>query len=258
MVNIIGKYPIASAESRKVTSQPSQFPRFYVTAPSLCPYLDGKMERKVFTELNAVNPKGLHESMAKIGFRRSQDIVYRPNCESCSECKSVRIPVASFSPGRTQRRLIRLNNDLTIKKLPNIATEEHYHLLHRYLARRHSGGGMANMTYDEYVSMIECSPVNSCLFEYRLADELLAVILTDIMEDGLSMVYSFFDVRGIFSKRSLGTYIILDHIARARLMDLKYIYLGYYIEGSPKMAYKKNFHPLEILDGNGWLVTEKP
>jgi len=238
-----------------VTSQPSQFPRFYVTAPSLCPYLDGRMERKVFTELTAVNPKGLHESMARIGFRRSQDIVYRPNCENCSECKSVRIPVTSFRPGRTQRRLITLNADLVIRQLPNIALKEHYDLLRTYLAKRHSGGGMANMTYDEYANMVECSPVNSCLFEYRLADELLAVILTDIMEDGLSMVYSFFDVRSVFSKRSLGTYIILDHIARARLRGLDYVYLGYYVAGSPKMAYKKNFRPLEILDGNGWVNT---
>lgn len=213
------------------------------------------MERKIFTELNDINPKGLHESMAKIGFRRSQDITYRPSCENCCECKSVRIPVSSFKPNRTQRHLINMNADLTIEQRPNVATGEHYDLLQKYLEERHPDGGMSNMTFSEYISMIECSPVNSCLYEYKLAEHLVAVILTDIMEDALSMVYSFFDVSDIFSKRSIGTYIILDHVARARFRGLDYVYLGYFVEDSPKMAYKKNFQPLEILDRNGWSLT---
>jgi arginine-tRNA-protein transferase len=215
------------------------------------------MERKVFTELNDINPAGLHESMAKIGFRRSQDIAYRPSCEDCSECKSVRIPVSSFRPNRTQRRLINLNSDLTIEKLPNIATEEQYDLLHKYLEKRHSDGGMTNMAFDEYVSMVECSPVNTCLFEYRIpqTDRLIGVTLTDIMSDSLSMVYSFFEVSDDFNNRSIGTYIILDHVARARLSDKAHVYLGYWVKDSPKMAYKVNFRPLEILGEEGWFLT---
>lgn len=215
------------------------------------------MERKVFTELNDVNPNGLHESMAKIGFRRSQDIAYRPSCENCTECKSVRIPALYFKPNRTQRRLIKLNSDLVINKLPNIAITEHYDLLHKYLEKRHSDGGMTNMNFDEYVSMVESSPVNSCLIEYRLpqSDKLVGVTLTDIMADSLSMVYSFFDVSDDFNKRSLGTYIILDHVARAQLIDKTHVYLGYWVKNSPKMAYKMNFRPLEVLEPEGWFLN---
>ncbi len=221
------------------------------------------MERKVFTELYDINPCALNESLAKIGFRRSQDIAYRPSCENCAECKSVRIAVSSFRPNRTQRRLIRVNDDLLAKKLPNIATREHYGLLSRYLTKRHADGGMTNMIFDEYVSMVESSPVNSCLIEYRLphhggeAGKLIAVTLTDIMSQGLSMVYSYFDVSDNYKKRSIGTYIILDHVARARLLGLDHVYLGYWVKGSPKMAYKKNFQPLEILEPEGWFPSDK-
>lgn len=239
-----------------MTRQLSQFPRFYVTASTVCPYLEGQMERKVFTELNDINPDDLHESMTKIGFRRSQDIAYRPNCENCTECKSVRIPVLSFTPSRTQRRLIKLNSDLVMNKLPNIALAEHYDLLRKYLKKRHSDGGMTNMTFEEYISMVENSPVNTCLIEYRLpnSEELVGVTLTDIMTDNLSMVYSFFDVSDVFRKRSLGTYIILDHIARARILAKSHVYLGYWVKNSPKMAYKMNFRPLEVLELKGWFL----
>ncbi len=248
-----------------MTNQSSQFPRFYVTAPTTCPYLEGKMERKVFTELNEIDPDGLHESLARIGFRRSQDIAYRPSCDDCTECKSVRIPVLSFRTSRTQNRLIKLNDDLIIHKMPNIATHEHYDLLSEYLAKRHAGGGMSNMTFEEYANMVEASPVNSCLMEYRLpargdemAGKLVAVTLTDIMTGSLSLVYSFFDIAAEYNKRSLGTYVILDHVARARLLKLNHVYLGYWVQNSPKMAYKKNFRPLEILYPEGWFLTEKP
>lgn len=219
------------------------------------------MERKVFTELNDTNPQALHESMAKIGFRRSQDISYRPSCDNCSECKSVRIPVSSFKPNRTQRRLIKINDDLIARKMPNLAIPEHYELLTKYLAKRHTDGGMTNMTFEEYVSMVEGSPVETCLIEYRLPQDngdygkLLAVTLTDVMSDSLSMVYSFFDVNDCFKKRSIGTYIILDHVARALQSGRDHVYLGYWVKNSPKMAYKKNFHPLEILESEGWFLS---
>lgn len=220
------------------------------------------MERKVFTELNEINPNGLHEALAKIGFRRSQDIAYRPSCDNCAECKSVRIPVASFKPNRTQRRLINMNADLIVRKMPNIAIPEHYELLNKYLSKRHTDGGMTDMTFEEYVSMVETSPVDTCLMEYRLPqeneqyDKLIAVTLTDVMSDSLSMVYSFFDVSECFNKRSIGTYIILDHVARALQAGRTHVYLGYWVKGSPKMAYKKNFRPLEVLEPEGWFLSQ--
>lgn len=216
------------------------------------------MERKVFTDLNDINPDSLHESMTKIGFRRSQDIAYRPSCEDCTACKSVRIPVSVFNPSRSQRRIIKTNSDLTVRKIPNIALQEHYDLLHSYLGARHTEGGMTNMNFEEFKSMVECSPVDSCLMEYRLPSnnnnegKLIGVSLTDSMSDSLSMVYSFFNVSDSFKKRSLGTYIILDHVARTNLMNLTHLYLGYWIEDSPKMSYKKKFKPLEILEAEGW------
>jgi len=221
------------------------------------------MERKIFTELNEINSEDLHESLAKVGFRRSQDIAYRPSCDSCTECKSVRIPVACFRPNRTQRRLININADITPEERPLRATEEQYDLLRKYLAKRHAGGGMADMTFDEYICMVETSPVNSTLMEYRLpcdgerAGKLIAVTLTDKMSRSLSMVYSFFDTHNDYQKRSLGTYIILDHVARARQCALDHVYLGYWVKNSPKMAYKKNFRPLEILGSEGWLLAPR-
>lgn len=225
------------------------------------------MERKIFTELNDEDPNGLHESLVKIGFRRSQDIAYRPSCDFCTECKSVRIPVASFVPNRTYRRLINLNSDLVVTQKQNTVTQEQYNLLSTYLKTRHPDGGMTEMNFDDYKSMVECSPINTCLFEYRLPDEkvsgsihpgkLIAITLTDIMNDGLSMVYSFYDVNEKYNKRSLGTYVILDHIARSLLMKRDYVYLGYWVKNSPKMAYKTNFRPLEVLDGDGWSLMKR-
>lgn len=221
------------------------------------------MERKIFTELTDENPNGLHESLAKVGFRRSQDIAYRPNCEGCAECKSVRIPVDDFIPSRTQRRLINLNNDVMTTALPNKATQEHYELLRTYLNARHSGGGMVDMTFPEYQDMVESSPVTTGLIEYRLttkqgeAGPLIAVSLTDFMHDSLSMVYSFYDTRPEIQKRSIGTYLVLDHVARARRGNLCHVYLGYWVENSPKMAYKMKFKALEMLSNEGWHRTRR-
>lgn len=257
-----------------MTEQSSQFPRFYVTASSSCPYLPGREERKIFTELSDDNPEGLHESMSRIGFRRSQDIAYRPSCEDCMECRSVRIPVEAFSPNRTQRRLINLNSDIVTAELNNIATTEQFELLSKYLKTRHPGGGMSHMSFPEYQNMVEYSPIRTGLIEYRLPSsggkpgkrpgkkpgkkpgKLIGVSLTDHMQTSLSMVYSFFDVSERYKKRSLGTYFILDHVARARCERLDHVYLGYWVKDSPKMAYKRNFKPLEILGIQGWLRAE--
>ena len=242
-----------------MTDQSSQFPRFYVTAESPCPYLPDLMERKVFTELNNSNPEGLHDSLTQVGFRRSQDIVYRPTCEGCSRCISVRIPVAEFESSRTQKRILKANNDIKVSVIPNRVTDEQYALLQQYLKNRHPEGGMAEMSFGEYQDMVESSPIKTHLVEYRLPPEnsetkgrLVGVALTDELQDGLSMVYSFFDTGEEMTKRSLGTFAILSHIALAREHFLGFIYLGYWVKNSPKMAYKQNFKPLELLGPSGW------
>ncbi|WP_417317631.1 arginyltransferase [Emcibacter sp.] len=244
-----------------MTDQSSQFPRFYVTAASPCPYLPDLMERKVFTELNGQNPDGLHDSLTQVGFRRSQDIVYRPTCETCNRCISVRIPVQKFTANRTQKRILKYNNDVKVSVIPNRVTDEQYDLLRLYLKERHPEGGMAEMSPDEYREMVESSPVHTHLVEYRLPAEgsgekgrLIGVALTDELKDGLSMVYSFFDTDESMLKRSLGTFAIMSHIALAREHFLGYIYLGYWVKNSPKMAYKQNFKPLELLGPGGWTL----
>lgn len=240
-----------------MTDQGLQFPKFYVTAPSPCPYLDGKTERKVFTELRGPDAKALNEALGRVGFRRSQSVVYRPACEGCSECISVRVRAADYSPTRSQRRVARANTDLKSEVRPAIITEEQYNLLQSYLHARHADGTMADMTADEYRDMVETSPVSTILVEYRRAidSKLMAVALTDELSDGLSMIYSFFETGE--AQRSLGTYLIVDHIRRAQAANQAYVYLGYWVKNSPKMSYKGRFHPLERLGQNGWFQVTR-
>jgi arginine-tRNA-protein transferase len=184
-------------------------------------------------------------------------IAYRPACEGCSACVSVRIVVREFLPSRGERRISRRNDDLARSEAPAEATREQFGLLRAYLDSRHAGGGMSDMGLFDYVAMVEETPVKTHIVEYRrkAADgqpgALVACALTDVLRDGLSMVYSFFHPGE--DARSLGTFMILDHIAAARARGLAYVYLGYWVSGSPKMAYKSRFRPLEALGAEGWL-----
>jgi arginyl-tRNA--protein-N-Asp/Glu arginylyltransferase len=236
-------------------------PQFYLTAPTPCPYLRGRYERKVFTHLAGERAADLNDILTQGGFRRSQSIAYRPACEGCRACISVRILVDEFEPSRTQNRITRYNRDLIAMAREPIADASQYALFRDYLDARHADGGMADMTVLDYSMMVEDTAVNTSLFEYRVADadsgitgrskgELLACALTDTLSDGLSMVYAFFDPAA--RKRSLGTYMILDHIARARKLGLPYVYLGYWVDGSRKMDYKIQFKPQEHLMQGGW------
>lgn len=235
-----------------MTDQGLQFPKFYVTAPSPCPYLEGKTERKVFTELRGPDAAALNEALGRVGFRRSQSVVYRPACENCSECVSVRVRSNDFEISRSQKKVLKLNRDLRAEVRPPQTTEEQYALLQSYLITRHADGSMADMTEEEYRDMVEASPVNTVLVEYRRAidNELMAVALTDELSDGLSMIYSYFNTDD--PKRGLGTYIILDHISRARHANQPHVYLGYWVKDSQKMNYKGRFQPLEQLGPDGW------
>ncbi|WP_262690457.1 arginyltransferase [Kordiimonas aestuarii] len=239
-----------------MTDQGLQFPKFYVTAPSPCPYLDGKIERKVFTELKGPDAGALNEALGRVGFRRSQSVVYRPACEGCSECVSVRVRVKDFHPTRSLRRVAKANKDLKSEVKPPVVTDEQYELLSAYLSTRHADGTMADMSADEFRDMVETSPVPTVLVEYRRAidGKLMAAALTDELSDGLSMIYSFFDTSE--ATRSIGTYLIFDHIERAKHANQPYVYLGYWVKGSPKMSYKGRFRPLERLGQNGWFEIQ--
>ena len=238
-------------------SAPFRFPRFFVTTPAPCPYLHGKTERKVFTELSGQHAAELNDALGRIGFRRSQGVAYRPSCIDCSACVSVRVVAGEFQPSATQRKLIRRHADLDVTACKPWTTEEQYELLRRYLKTRHPGGGMADMDETDFADMVEQSPVKTFVVEYRepSADgrpgKLVGACLTDQQADGLSMIYSFYDPENC-SRRGLGTYIILDHILRAARSGLPYVYLGYWVENSPRMAYKARFKPLERLGPNGW------
>ena len=239
----------------------SRFPRFFVTSPSPCPYLPGKQERKIFTELSGPHAGELNDALGRIGFRRSQSVAYRPSCAGCTACVSVRVVADQFVPNATQRKLLRRHADIEVTACKPWATEEQYQLLRRYLSSRHPGGGMATMDENDYADMVEQSPVSSYVIEYREPSRhgergrLVGACITDQQVDGLSMIYSFFlaDEEG---RPGLGNFIIMDHILRARAAELPYVYLGYWVKGSARMAYKTRYRPIEVLGPTGWTLLE--
>ena len=236
-------------------------PQFYVTAPQPCPYLAGRMERKLFTALQGDQAEAMNDTLSKQGFRRSQNVLYRPSCADCSACLSARIRVADFQPSRSQRRVLKRNRDLHRRVTSAWATEDQYDLFRRYLDSRHADGGMADMDVFEFAAMIEETPVRTRVLEYiGLGPDgrrkLQGVCLSDVLEDGLSLVYSFFDPAQ--SAQSLGSYMILDQIALARQVGLPYVYLGYWVPGSPKMDYKARYTALEIYHNGAWQPLDDP
>jgi arginyl-tRNA--protein-N-Asp/Glu arginylyltransferase len=234
-------------------------PQFYLTAPSPCPYLPKREERKVFTHLIGRRAAALNDTLTQSGFRRSQTIAYRPACENCRACVSVRVKVDEFRASKSLRRVLRHNWDIVGGVVRTEPTSEQYALFRAYLDARHGDGGMADMTVLDYSMMVEDSHVETRLIEYRSLDldgqgPLAGVCLTDVLADGLSMVYSFYEPEE--DKRSLGTFMILDHIERARELGLPHLYLGYWVQDSRKMAYKARFLPQERLGMNGWERVE--
>ncbi len=240
-----------------MTDQSFRFPRFFVTAPSPCPYVPGRTERKVFAELKGPEAGEMNEALGRIGFRRSQNVVYRPSCDFCQACISVRVVARRFRPSTSQKKLLKRHADLEVSACEPWSTEEQWALLRRYLAARHPAGGMANMDGHDYADMIEQSPVDTVVVEYREPSidgrpgRLVGCCLTDKQSDGLSMIYSFYETEDA-SRQGLGNFIILDHIIRAARTGLPYVYLGYWIDGCDRMAYKKRFQPTEALIGGVW------
>jgi arginine-tRNA-protein transferase len=237
--------------------------KFYLTSPQPCPYLPGKMERKVFANLMIDGAVPLNDSLTRSGFRRSQTIAYRPACKACGACRSVRIDVAAFEMSRRWKRVLAKNAMLEREPCQARATREQFRLLKRYLNHRHPGGGMTEMEIRDYAGMVDASPVQTVVFEYRNRpiarpdddSSLQATALSDVLRDGLSMVYSFF--RPELAKRSVGAYMVLDHIRLASELGLPYVYLGYWVRGSEKMGYKSDFMPLEVFDGETWRLLRE-
>ena len=229
--------------------------QFYLTIPAPCPYLPGRMERKIFTQLDPLAGPHLNNYLTHAGFRRSQNVIYRPACESCKECKSLRILTAQFTTRKSFKRIAARNRNVNRDVQEAYATKEQFDLLQRYLQERHEGGGMSDMDFVRYEMMVEECASRTEIVEYRNAkNELIACVLVDELSDGLSMVYSFFDPD--LASDSLGKYMILDHIDRCKQYGLPYLYLGYWVEGSPKMDYKARFRPAEVLGMNGWESME--
>lgn len=233
---------------------------FYITAPAPCPYIAGKKERKVFSYLGGANAPAINSMLTRRGFRRSQNIIYLPACDSCSACTPVRIVTDDFTLSKSRRRALSRNGDILRRLRPARATGDQFSVLRAYLDSRHGDGGMSGMTVLDYAAMVEETSVDTMVVEYSLeredgSEQLIACALTDKLTDGLSMVYSFFEPDE--AHRSLGTFMILDHIALALELQLPYVYLGYWVPGSPKMEYKSNYQPMEKLTPSGWVRMDR-
>ncbi|MCC7274600.1 MAG: arginyltransferase [Alphaproteobacteria bacterium] len=239
----------------RLAPQPLQ--HFYRTAALPCPYLEGRMERKVLTEISGPAAAALYNGLSRAGFRRSHHLAYRPACTGCNACIPVRVAVGTFIASRNLRRLARFSEELAAAEEPAVASGEQFRLFSRYQRSRHAESDMATMTFGDYRAMVEDSPIETRLVTLRdPAGRLYAACLADRLDDGFSAVYSFFDPDE--ARRSLGTVLVLRLVERALVLGLPYVYLGYWIAGSRKMAYKARFRPLEALGPGGWTAIEPP
>jgi leucyl-tRNA---protein transferase len=232
--------------------------RFYLTAAQPCPYLEGHRERKVFAALDGKDAVELNDSLTHAGFRRSQNIAYRPACDMCAACVSVRVPTATFKATKRWRRVNAANTDVVARLVPAQSTYEQFALLQKYLRLRHLGAGMSEMSIFDYSTMVEETAVRTHVVEYRIGGEqgqLVACALVDALADGLSLVYAFYDPE--VNTRSLGSFIVLDHIRQAKAVGFDFVYLGYWIKGSVKMSYKTDFRPIEALGATGWQLLPR-
>ena len=218
-----------------------------ISNSSNCPYIGSKIETRAFINLSDY-PES-HDQLAEIGFRRVENWAYKPICHNCNQCIPLRISCKKFKPNQNQRRCI--SKKLIRNILPCLAKKEHFQLFKKYQKERHKNGLMSKMTWDNYSNMINLTPINSMVFEYKNSEnKLLGVILIDIQRDGLSAVYSFFD--STYKKVSIGKYMIIDLINFVKDNKLNYLYLGYFIKNNDKMNYKNEFQPNEIFMNGEW------
>ena len=234
---------------------PDRILTFYRSQPMPCPYLPNRVEQQLFTELSGPTAKASFDQLSRGGFRRSHHIIYRPACQGCNACVPVRVVVDGFTGSRSWRRVLAANADLRAAPTGRTINDEQFELFRRYVTRRHGDGEMARMTRRDYAAMVVASPVETELVEYRdRKGRLFAACLIDRLSDGLSAVYSFFEPEE--TRRSLGSYVVLKLIEQARAEGLDYVYLGFWIEDSPKMASKGRFRPLEGFGPDGWRLIE--
>ncbi len=227
-------------------------PFFFLTRILPCPYIPGRQERKVVTGLDRPDAETFYERISLAGFRRSHGLAYRPACPRCAACVPIRVRTRGFEMTRSFRRIARANADLAAEDLDAAATAEQYRLFARYQRSRHGGGDMSAMTFHDYRSMVEDTPVDTRIVEFRgPCGTLLGAMLADRMGDAMSAVYSFFAPQPV--RRSLGTFMVLWLVQTARAEGLSHVYLGYWIADSPKMSYKARFRPAEILGPDGWM-----
>lgn len=226
--------------------------RVFQTVEHGCGYWPERLARDLVLDPADPSLPALYGSALAMGFRRSGNHVYRPHCGACQACTPVRIPVARFLPDRAQRRCQSRNHDLRTSVRPPVRTEENYALYCRYVAARHAGGGMDHPSERDFDGFLTCEWSPTCFLEIRLDEELVGVAVTDVLEDSLSAVYTFFAPE--HAARSLGTYAILSQVEHARRMGLDYLYLGFWLRDHPKMDYKQRYRPLEFLSGREWLA----
>jgi len=221
----------------------------------VCSYLPGRLAHSLYVDTAARLDVSLYTRLAELGFRRSGDLVYRPDCHGCSACVPVRIPVARFTPNRSQLRTLCNNEDVIVTPKPAVFEEEHYRLFQRYLFARHEDGGMADSDPEEYMGFLDSDWAKTWFVEFRCQEELLAVAIVDRLDQGLSAVYTFFDPTQ--RERGLGTLAVLWQISEAKRLGLDWVYLGFWIEACRKMSYKEHFRPIEALLESEWRVFEK-
>ncbi len=228
--------------------------QFYRSSPAPCPYLPGRIERKLFARLGGAESAGVNSALSRAGFRRSHDIIYKPACPGCSACVAVRVPVASFAPTDSLRKIRRRSAFLTASLVPPQPDRTQYDLFLAYEKSRHADSDMARMSYDDYRAMMTEGDADTFALTLGVENGRLAgVMLADRLRDGWSAVYSFYDPAPEATRLSLGTLLILHLIEEARRADMPYVYLGYWVRNSRKMDYKSRFRPLEMLGPSGWV-----
>ncbi len=230
--------------------------RCFLTLPHECGYLPGREAVSLVVEPGTGVERPLYSRLVLRGFRRSGNLVYRPHCNACSACVSLRVNAPAFRPSRSQRRLWRRNEDLRCEWRAPVCDEEHFQLYARYLAGRHAGGGMDSPTPESYRNFLFATGLETVFLDCRLAGRLVCVAVVDVLDDGLSAVYTFFDPD--LAQRGLGIYAIMQGIAEARARGLEWMYLGYWIDACRRMNYKNRFRPYQLYRNGAWREPEAP